>query len=257
MTRLKFLLTTTALLLAVLIPANIITETAAEKQALEQELERQRMEQEAKIEAEREAREQAEQRAEEYREILINRARTYEIFAAAPERPLSRARVITPTSAPVVLPSGFTADMLECAFEQIAPGMIGTGEAFIEAEKEYGINALVLAGICHLESGGGMSKIAQDKGNLAGIGAYDHDPYNCAFSFDDRAESIFYLAELLVEKYSPGGKYFGGSFDLDGINEHYASSGQWAEKVAGRMQLICNAAMDNPGELLAAAGVAA
>lgn len=238
--------------------ATIIHTQAAELERAQhlQQVEAERQAVQAELEAERQAREQAEQEREQLQEMLINRARTYEIFAAAPvERPLSRGREVTPTAAPVTLPSGFTADNYERAWEILnLPGMAGTGEALAQAEKKYGVNGLVIAGIAYLESGGGTSKIARDKNNLCGLGAYDHDPYGCAFAFDDKADSIFALAELLADKYlSSGGKYNNGN-SLEGINVRYATDGRWAEKVAGRMKQICCAAVDNPGKLLAAAG---
>lgn len=203
------------------------------------------------------------ERNAELEELLINRARTYEIVttglqvAAARDADvqlLSRAgrQTVNAVNMPVIQPSGFTAKTLERAFEQMAPGMVGTGEAFLAAEEEYGINALVLAGICHLESGGGMSGYAQRRNNLAGLGAYTSNPDN-AFHFDSRADSIFFLAELLATHYAPGGRFFGGSFDLAGIGVRYACDPGWASKVAGRIEQLARAAVEDPGALMAAA----
>lgn len=57
-------------------------------------------------------------------------------------------------------------------------------------------------------------------------------------AFDSRAGSIMFLAELLAVHYAPGGKYFGGSFDLTGVGVRYASDPAWARKVAGCMRVI-------------------
>ena len=98
------------------------------------------------------------------------------ITREAPSRLLSRSgrQQIAAVNMPVVSKSGFTGTTLDRAFQSLGGrGMVGTGEAFVKAEEQYGINALVLAGICYLESGGGTSRIAQDKGNLAGLGAFD------------------------------------------------------------------------------------
>ena len=130
--------------------------------------------------------------------------------------------------------------------------MVGTGAALIEAERLYDTNALILAGIAHLESGGGNSSYAKNRNNLCGLGAYTND-HDKAFYFSEKADSIFYLAELLSTHYSPGGKHYGGSYDLNGIGCKYAADPMWAKKTAGRMGQIMQAAVDNPGAMLAAA----
>lgn len=137
--------------------------------------------------------------------------------------------------------SGLTAVALERAFERLeARAMAGLGEVFIAAEEAYGVNALVLVGIVALESAWGTSYIAQVKNNLAGIGAYDHDPLGCAHDYSSPDDSIFDLAKLLWEKYSVGGKYYGGP-GLEGIGVNYATSPEWARKVTIRMQQIIEA----------------
>ena len=97
---------------------------------------------------------------------------------------------------------------------------------------------MVLAAIAAHESGWGRSKLARDKNNLAGLGAYDGQEYSAGIRFDSRASSIMFLAELLAVKYAPGGCYYGGSHDLQGIGARYASDPLWAEKVAGCMKMI-------------------
>jgi beta-N-acetylglucosaminidase len=142
------------------------------------------------------------------------------------------------TNMPINTRSGLTAEDLDLAFNRIgASGMEGTGIAFVEAERVYGTNALILAGIAHLESGGGNSYYARSRNNLCGLGAYTDSPNN-AFQFDNKAASIFYLAELLSTHYVEGGKYYGGSYSLDGVGIKYAEDPVWAQKVGGRMLMI-------------------
>jgi beta-N-acetylglucosaminidase len=140
---------------------------------------------------------------------------------------------------PVLSESGFTAADFERSFS--GTGLDGIGAALVRAEMETGINALVLAGIIALESGWGGSRLAREKNNLAGLGAYDGQEYSAGIRFDSRASSITFLAELLAVKYAPGGKYFGGSHDLQGIGIRYASDPRWAVKVAGCMRAIVEA----------------
>lgn len=143
------------------------------------------------------------------------------------------------TTMPATQPSGLSAAALERAFA--GTGLAGTGEALIVAEKEYGVNALVLAAICAHESGWGSSRLAQEKENLAGLGAFDGAEYSSGITFDSRTASVYFLAELLATHYAPGGCLFGGSHDLVGIGVRYASDPGWARKVAGCMGVIINA----------------
>ena len=97
---------------------------------------------------------------------------------------------------------------------------------------------VVLAAICAHESGWGRSKLARERNNLAGLGAYDGQEYSAGIRFDSRAASVMFLAELLAVKYAPGGCYYGGSFDLRGVGVRYASDPGWAGKVAGCVRMI-------------------
>jgi len=137
---------------------------------------------------------------------------------------------------PANLPSGFSAARLDRAFA--GTGLNGIGGALVAAEAETGINALLLAGVVAHETGWGQSRLAREKNNLAGLGAYDGQECSAGIRFDSRAASVMFLAELLAVKYAPGGKHFGGSHDLAGIGVRYASDPAWAEKVAGCMRAI-------------------
>jgi len=146
---------------------------------------------------------------------------------------------ITLATMPLTTPSGFTAERLERVLADTE--LAGLGQAFYGAEKAYGVNAVVLAAICAHESGWGTSKLARERNNLAGLGAYDGQEYSAGIRFDSRASSIMFLAELLAVEYAPGGCYYGGSHDLQGIGARYASDPRWAEKVAGCMKIIAEA----------------
>lgn len=134
------------------------------------------------------------------------------------------------TTMPVLSESGFTAADFERSFS--GTGLDGIGAALVQAEDEHGINALVLAGIIALESGWGRSRLAREKNNLAGLGAYDDCP-GSALRFDSRAECIIVLAELLRDR--PG--------SLAEVGMWYASDPRWAEKVAGIMRAIAETAI--------------
>jgi hypothetical protein len=160
-------------------------------------------------------------------------------FEAAPLSSLSSRggrETLTAVTMPATMPSGFSAAKFERAFA--GTGLEGIGEALVAAEAEHGINALLLAGVIVHETGWGSSRLAREKNNLGGIGAYDGNEYECGFTFDSRTGSIMFLARLIAVDYAPGGKFFGGSHDAEGIGVRYASDPRWAQKVAGCMRLI-------------------
>lgn len=176
-----------------------------------------------------------EQRNQELEEVLINLNRMEQIVtrSAAPSR---GGRQMTLATMPLDTPSGYSA----ARFERALAGtkLAGIGGALVAAEAETGINALVLAGIIAHETGWGQSRLAREKCNMAGLGAYPGREYSAGITFDSRADSIMFLARLLATHYAPGGKHFGGSHDLAGIGARYASDPAWAQKVAACMRVI-------------------
>lgn len=133
-------------------------------------------------------------------------------------------------------PSGLKAENLE-QFLQGSP-LAGLGQAFIEAEARHGINARYFCAHAVLESGWGTSRIARDKKNLFGFGAYDKDPYRYARTFQSYAECIDVVAAYIADNYlNPVGKYYHGP-NLIGMNKKYATDRKWAEKIARLMDKI-------------------
>lgn len=114
-------------------------------------------------------------------------------------------------------------------------GLEGLGEAFVDAEKKYGVNAWFLTGLAAHESGFGTSKIATEKNNIFGFRAYDRSPYESASTFSTKAEGIDVVAKYLSEAYlTPGGTYYNG-VSIDSIGKRYATDPQWANKVKQHM----------------------
>lgn len=197
-------------------------------------------------------------------DLLFNRVQTYLIATGKPgfERDttaiLSRSGnqaergEITALTMPIKSSSGFTASDFERAWQAYgALNLRGTGEALLQAEEEYGINALILAAIVVHESGWGKSVIAREKNNLAGLGAYDGNAYSSAITFADKADSIYFLARLLSRDYAaPGDRYYNGS-GLSGIGKAYASDPDWAGKVAEIMRQLSLAVVKEPEAMLA------
>ena len=90
---------------------------------------------------------------------------------------------------------GYSAARFERAFAGLSwPAR----EALVAAEEDTGINALVLAGICAHESGWGASRLAKDKCNLAGLGAYPEPSIPPEYG-SIMSGGVMLLAELLAE----------------------------------------------------------
>ena len=215
--------------LFILVSALVITgvlAVSAAGEAREAELRELELERDQQLQQLREMRQQLQEvsdRLEELETMLLNLRRMEEIVGRST---LSRGGRIDATTMPVTTPSGFSAARFERAFAGTA--LAGIGEALILAEAETGVNALVLAGICAHESGWGQSRLAREKNNLAGLGAYDDAPGR-AMRFESRAECVMFLAELLRDR--PGES-------LEEIGGWYASDPRWAAKVAGCMRAI-------------------
>ena len=120
---------------------------------------------------------------------------------------------------------------------------------FYYIEEQYKINGIFVASIGIHESAWGTSKIAKNKYNLFGYGAYDSNPYNGAYSFSSYSESIDLIARVLVKYYlnPPGtsiydgnkasGKYYNGN-TVFAVNKKYATDKNWGNSVYKYMQYL-------------------
>ncbi len=122
---------------------------------------------------------------------------------------------------------------------------------FYYIEQQYNINGLFVAAVGIHESKWGTSKIAKEKNNLFGYGAYDSNPYNGAYNFSNYSESIDLIARVFVKYYlNPNGTniyggekalgtYYNGA-TLSGINKKYATDKNWANGVYKHMKYLYN-----------------
>ena len=122
-------------------------------------------------------------------------------------------------------------------------------EYFYYIEQQYNINGIFVAAIGIHESGWGTSKIALNKKNLFGYGAYDSSPYSSSYNFDTYAEGIDLIARVLVKYYlnpagtsiyggeTASGKYYNGN-TVSGVNVKYATDKNWANKVYNHMEYL-------------------
>lgn len=134
-------------------------------------------------------------------------------------------------------PTGLPAKL----FDQMLAGegvLAGLGRAIVSAELKYCLNGLIMAGHAHEETGGGTSRLARERNNLFGIGAWDENPDN-ASRFTSREECIEWYASYVTWEYlHPRGQYYGGASTLRGMNKHWATDPAWATKCAERANLL-------------------
>lgn len=99
-------------------------------------------------------------------------------------------------------------------------------QAFIQAEKEYGVNALVLVGIVCLESDYCRSYRAETTNNLWGAAVYGDSSSGCYF--DSWNDSILSLARTLKLEYITKE----GRINLDTIAEKFCVTPGWGNTVS-------------------------
>lgn len=142
---------------------------------------------------------------------------------------------------PVRSTSDITADDFDEAFYDVSgrdPSlsvMDGIGEYFVEAQNEYGINALILYAMAAHESAWGTSSYAVERNNLFGWAAYDSDPNN-ASSFASLEKAIDEHAGYNLRKYTDiySSLFFGSHVGNkgSGFNVQYASDPYWGMDIA-------------------------
>lgn len=151
-------------------------------------------------------------------------------------------------------PSGLTLEQFEKVLtdgKDVNKVFSSNAKYFYYIEDEYSINGIFVAAMGIHESGWGTSKLAKNKYNLFGYGAYDSNPYNGAYSFSSYSESIDLIARVLVKYYLnsigttiydgqvASGKYYNGS-SLSAVNKKYATDKNWANAVYKHMQYLYN-----------------
>lgn len=129
--------------------------------------------------------------------------------------------------------SDITKDELEKVFLTYkgASTMSHLAQAFVDAEKEYGVNALAMAGIVALESGFATSRRAVEDNNLTGYEVYSDDSEGRLFS--SQYESIMQTARHLSKNYlKEDGLYYNG-LSVDAVQISYCpdKKNNWHNKV--------------------------
>lgn len=101
-------------------------------------------------------------------------------------------------------------------------GMIGLESSFINAEREFGVNAIFLMSLVSQESSYATSSRALSSNNLTGYAVYSNSSKGATFS--SKQESIMKTAELLSRDYlSKDGKHYKGR-DIWNVNKTYCKT---------------------------------
>ena len=116
--------------------------------------------------------------------------------------------------------------------------MRNQGQAFVNAQNRYGINALLMYAKGMHESAGGTSSIARNNNNLFGLGAFDATPAQSANWFPSPEASVNSLARGWLSRgylwhtdWRNAGPHAGHKGS--GMNVRYATDPYWGQKVAG------------------------
>lgn len=104
-------------------------------------------------------------------------------------------------------------------------------DAFVDAEKTYGVNAFFMAGVVALESGWATAPRGYNgTNNLTGHGVYNDT--SVGTTFDSHYESVMVTARDIKRDYlTPGGQWNNG-LSIAGVNVKYSASPTWKDKVA-------------------------
>lgn len=169
----------------------------------------------------------------------------------------SKAELVSRLSKNMALnkPSGLTLEQFKKIFKNESKDKNGifaeNAEYFYYVEKVYGINGVCVAAIGIHESAWGTSKIATNKKNLFGYGAYDMNAYASAYSYNGYAAGIDMISRVLMKNYlNPKGtvikngevatgKYYNGN-TLSAVNKRYATDKKWCDGVYTWMKYLYN-----------------
>ena len=113
----------------------------------------------------------------------------------------------------------------------------GQGQAFIEAQKQSGLDARYILAHAALESAWGTSRIAREYHNYFGINAYDSNPDNAKKSSNRSLQAgIINGAVWIKEHYYNRGQKTLYAMNHDKNGHNYASDKAWGDKIANIMK---------------------
>jgi TP901 family phage tail tape measure protein len=115
--------------------------------------------------------------------------------------------------------------------------MYNSGDAFIRAAAESGLDPLYLVAHAAHETGWGNSNIAKSKNNFFGIGAFDSSPYASAYNYNGATAGIVEGSKWISKNYA-NGRYGQDTLSKMRFNNgvhQYATDPGWADKIASIM----------------------
>lgn len=127
-------------------------------------------------------------------------------------------------------PSGANARKLAIGLK--GTGLEGLENSYIEAEKEYGVNAIFLCALTAEESAWGTSNRARNQNNMSGFEVYNDNAVGATFS--SKHDSIITTAKLLKNNYlTPSGSYFYG-YSIYDVNKNYCpvNGTSWSDNIS-------------------------
>ncbi|MEG2786223.1 MAG: glucosaminidase domain-containing protein [Romboutsia sp.] len=128
-----------------------------------------------------------------------------------------------------------------------AKTMVHLADAFVEAEKKYGINAFFMAGVVALESGFATSRRAVEDNNLTGYEVYKDNSEGKLFS--TQIESILQTAKHLRKNYlTEGGVYYNG-LSVDAIQIQYCPDEGLNKNWNGKVNELANSFFNTYNDL--------
>lgn len=126
----------------------------------------------------------------------------------------------------VTQPSNLTSKRLEKVFNSsnTYKGLRGLESAFIDAERECGVNAVFLMSLVSQESGFGRSRRAVEDFNMGGVAVYSSTSKGRSYS--SKYESIMSIGKLLHDRYI--GR---GLTTIYSIGSVYCPNDPWADPI--------------------------
>ncbi|MCL6443910.1 MAG: peptidoglycan-binding protein [Alicyclobacillus sp.] len=132
-------------------------------------------------------------------------------------------------------PANINAKSIDTYLTAHGSPLAGLGQAFMDAQRIYGVNANYLVSHAIWETGWGKSAIALAKNNLFGYGAFDANPGEDAGRFPSNEYAILFEGWEVRQNYLTPGSSLYVSPTLTGMNVHYATDPHWAAGIAGLM----------------------
>lgn len=116
--------------------------------------------------------------------------------------------------------------------------MKNQGQAFVDASKASGLNALYLMAHAAHETGWGTSNISKKKNNFYGISAFDASPMASSYNYDNTKAGIVEGAKWIAKNYANGKSKQNTlqKMRFNGGKHQYATDPKWADKIAGIMK---------------------